>query len=217
MDPGSGFVMIAILGFIGAIVSCTARLNQTHERGWKSTLRILYSDYVFDHIATITLLSLVYAIGVGALSGASLGTFLLMIIGKSNKVELFWVGMTLLLAIPLLRISLEGYTVIYRTAQDASRFWVASYNDLIKRDPTLDKSSPWETQEERVVKNFGYSKKEIFEGIIMELKELGIDTRKISYKDSSFTRNQAIVMNNLGHQVAVFTLQSDGEWTREIN
>jgi len=216
MDPSIILSMIAMFSAVGTLASCIARFNQKYIRRWKSTIRILYSDYVFDEYATITLLSLLYALGVGGLTGAAIGSFIASLASNSGRSDFFLAGIGLLLLVPILRVTIEGYTVIYKTASVASRFFELSSTDLIQRDPTLSQYSPWETSQDRVETNFGYSKEEIFKAIMDELKELGTDTSSITYGNTSFTHNRVIVVNNHGRQVAVFTKHPNGEWSREM-
>jgi hypothetical protein len=215
MEPGIAISMIITLAAIGAFLSFIARFNQKYNRGWKSTLRILFTDYVLEDYASLTLLSLVYSLGAGGLGGASIGAFIYSIFASSDNQTIFFGGVLMLLLIPLLRISVEGYSVIYKTAQNASRFFDASTADLLKRDPSLSRVNPWTENEQRIKADFGYSKNEIFEAILEELKEIGVDISLISRRDTSFSKNRVVVTNNLGHQVAVFTRHEDGEWTRD--
>ena len=144
-----------------------------------------------------------------------MGAFIYSIFASSDNQTIFFGGVLMLLLIPLLRISVEGYSVIYKTAQNASRFFDASTADLLKRDPSLSRVNPWTENEPRIKADFGYSKNEIFEAIFEELKEIGVDMSLISRRGTSFSKNRVVVTNNLGHQVAVFTRHEDGEWTRD--
>ena len=215
MEPGFAIFMIFGLAVIGAFLSYIARYNQKYNRGWKSTLRILFTDYVLEDYATLTLLSLVYSLGAGGLGGASLGAFIYAIFARSDNATIFFGGALMLLLIPLLRIGVEGYSIIYKTAQDASRFFDTSTTDLLKRDPSLSRGNPWTKNEDRIKADFGYSRKEILEAVLEELKEIGVDISSISRHDTSFSKNRVVVVNNLGRQVAVFTRHENGEWTRD--
>ena len=137
MDPGNAISTMTALAVVGAFLSCIARFNQKRNRGWKSTLRILFTDYVLEDYATLTLLSLVYSLGAGGLGGASLGAFIYAIFATSNNTTFFCAGAILLLLVPVLRIGIEGYSVIYKTAQDGSKFFETSANDLLMHNPSL--------------------------------------------------------------------------------
>lgn len=88
-------------------------------------MHIIVNDFNFDHYATLSLLSFSYAIVQGVCFGAAAGFvvtwFVYMINGVTifgNPVPLFQ-AIACLVAILAARLTIEGYTVLYRTAQDA--------------------------------------------------------------------------------------------------
>jgi hypothetical protein len=115
-----------VLGGIGAIIAVTRRSTSRKRRGEKSLLFIIASDYSFDHYATLSILTLLYSVIQGACFGASLAFALLALLFRltgAGMAEPFLVGLGCsLLTVVVARLSIEGYTVIYRTAQDLGDF-----------------------------------------------------------------------------------------------
>jgi len=206
--------MVIAFGLIGALVAIVMRYNQKHRRGWRSTLAVLFNDFTFEEYATLNLLSLIYAILLGGLSGS--GIAFILQAPFSRFPEYLVASMICFLLIPLSRIGIEGYTVIYKTARDASAFLTLSTRRILKNEPSLQEKSAW-IKEDRIVEGrFGYEPQVIYKAIVEELTESGIDTKLLSYENTSFADNMVIVVDNSGKKIAVFTQHSDGEWTKEL-
>ena len=84
----------------------------------------MVNDFYFDNYATLSLLSFVYGVGQGALLGAALGFSFDFVILSSMDVLFIQPSFMLLgslcclILLIILRVFLESYTVLYRTAQD---------------------------------------------------------------------------------------------------
>jgi hypothetical protein len=112
---------------LGAGIALARRGSSTKKRGDKSFLSIIINDFTFDYYATLSLLSFMYAITQGACFGVSIGyTFLIganLLDGNhSLSTPLFGI-LSSLIIIVVSRLVIEGYTVVYRTAQDAGEFF----------------------------------------------------------------------------------------------
>ena len=209
-------VIIAVSSLIGAVITLALRYNQRYRRGWRSTIQVLYNDFTFEEYATLNLLSLIYAILLGFLTGAGFSFLVLSPFSTYNWSSYVLSALGCFLLIPIARVGLEGYSVIYKTAKDASGFFTLSTRRLVKEDPTLQEKSAWLKEIKSVRGRFGYEPSEIYSAILEELSELQIDTSSISYENTSFADNMVIVCNTSGTKVAIYSLHSDGEWTRQI-
>jgi hypothetical protein len=200
---------------VGAAIALVVRANQKYARRWKSSLQILYTDYTLEDYATITILSFLYAVGVGALSGASTGAILYALRADGNEEFYFLLSGLFFLGVPVLRISTEGYTVIYKTAQDASRYFRISTRKYAKEDPALKDES--ETAR-------GYSTKRTpnysngdpigdYLECLRILQEEEVDISQANEKKSFIGANTIIIRDGEGAKIAEFTKNSSGNWT----
>ncbi len=127
-DPAlmTNFAYIGILGIVGLIIALIRRNRSRRSLDGKSTLDIIYNDYNLSSYASISILSLVYAIYQGILFGAGFG-FILYAVGTifygGGIGILFNIAYSLLclLLIVLVRISIEGTALIFRVAGDITK------------------------------------------------------------------------------------------------
>ena len=118
-----------VLGTIGAAIAIIRRFFSRRKRGDKSLFYIIVSDFTFDYYASLSLLSFLYALIQGACFGLSTGFALTAIVFRSNGISLEEnptpvIGILVsLLTIFVSRLMIEGYTIIYRTAQDAGKYF----------------------------------------------------------------------------------------------
>lgn len=207
--------LIGWLGLAGAAAGFISRANQKHAKRWKSSLQVLYNDYTFEEYATITVLSLLYAIGIGALSGASAGALLCAFRQDGNSEYFFILSGLLFLGVPALRISVEGYTVIYKTAQDASNYFKVSGRIPTREDSSANSDADGNgvRSQKRTPKYQQSTWKEDFLRCIRVLEEKGIDISEID-EDSSFVgANSITVRTRDGKKIGEFTKDAQGRWS----
>jgi len=126
--------LLIICGTIGILLGLLRRRKQM-RRG-EGIIAIAANDYVFSKYATIPYLSFIYAVYQGAALGLSLGTLLLGVNGFMSNVlkasifcpveysygcdvgyEYLWIPISLIASILVVRISIEGYIVLFKVAQ----------------------------------------------------------------------------------------------------
>lgn len=114
-----------VLGVLGAVISIFRRATARKKRGDRSLVSILIGDFSFDHYATLSILSFLYAVVSGACIGTAvayaLTTLFFYVSGLSTIKSIAGILLSLLVVI-IIRLFIEGYTVIYRTAQDFGVF-----------------------------------------------------------------------------------------------
>jgi len=127
LKNASVFPLLAAL--VGALISLIRRSRLRNRTGEKRLIDILLNDYYFEHYATLSIISFVYGVAQGALIGGALGFSLVTLIGmvfvgsELVSIEYFLSGsLGCLILLFLLRVFLEGYTILYRTAQDFSSY-----------------------------------------------------------------------------------------------
>ena len=213
MIDASTTLFLAVSSIFGAIATVIARYYQKRRTGWRSTLSILYADFIFEEYATLNLLSLLYAILSGLLSGLAVA-FAFLGISSGNTFQLqnnLILSLSCFLLIILIRLSVEGYTVIYKTARDAGRYFILSSRQLISESKGLLDSQEGfiNTQEER---SSNYNKRQMFRAIKEELEGLEIDSSSVSYGNTSFEEDMVTVRDKNNEVVIVFAKNADGEW-----
>jgi hypothetical protein len=125
-----------ILGSIGAVIAATRRFLSRKRRGDRSLFYIIVSDFTFDNYATLSILSFVYALVQGSCFGLATGFTLTAVVFQMNGITSAEnpapiIGILIsLLTIFVIRLAIEGYTVVYRTAQDAGAFFRGRGRDV---------------------------------------------------------------------------------------
>jgi hypothetical protein len=118
-----------ILGIIGAVIAIIRRFLSRRRRGDRSLFYIIVSDFTFDNYATLSILSFLYAVVQGACFGLATGFTLTAVVSQMNGIGSAEnpapiIGILIsLLTIFVIRLLIEGYTIVYRTAQDAGTFF----------------------------------------------------------------------------------------------
>jgi len=116
---------ISIFSFIGLVAAWIRRSKSRKEINDKSLRSIIFNDYNLSSYASLSILSLLYAIFQGIFFGASLG-FISFALGSlfrgfdviSSNIGYFFVC---LLLIVITRILIEGTSLIFRVAEDISK------------------------------------------------------------------------------------------------
>jgi len=127
-ETKGAFPVVYVWSAIGILCSLVRRYKLRKENTDKSFLDIIANDYYFSKYATLSLLSFTYAL----VQGAGVGSALYFIfqwfkslstddLGTLTHLPLLYSVLSLL-AIVFSRIILEGYTILYRTAQDFSDY-----------------------------------------------------------------------------------------------
>lgn len=150
MDDTSKTVIVFAL--LGSLITIAFRYHQKNRRGWKSTVQVLYNDYTFEEYATLNLLSLIYAVVIGGLTGAGIGFAIRS--PFADAVSTISASAVCFLIIPIARVFTESYTIIYKTAKDASTFFAISSREILKNDPSLQEKSAWLKEETSVKRRF---------------------------------------------------------------
>jgi len=118
------FVIPIWTSLLGVLVALIRRFRLRKRRGEKPFAEIIVNDFYFDNYATLSLLSFVYGVGQGGLFGTALGFSFDFIIVSTMDIPFIQPSFMLLGALCclvlliILRVFLESYTVLYRTAQD---------------------------------------------------------------------------------------------------
>ena len=114
------------LGFFSGIYTLWRYCKKQKENPFSSIFRILKDDYVFDKYVTLKLFSIIYALGQGIGIGASIGYFadwIHSLVTNSYLKGVYFSGLIIsLLSIIFLRITLEIYSIIYKTAIEFRNF-----------------------------------------------------------------------------------------------
>jgi len=110
--------------FVGAFVSLIRRGRLRKRKGDRRFVDILVNDFYFQDYATLSIISFVYGVTQGALLGGALGCSLVSLIGAFDGTGLIptqyflFCSLGCLILLFIFRVLLEGYTILYRTAQD---------------------------------------------------------------------------------------------------
>jgi hypothetical protein len=164
---------------------------------WKATISILAADYTFENYATISVASLVYAISQGGLIGGAIG------FAGISAIESNWnylgFSLALLVLILLIRLSIEGYIALYKTARDASMFFSLSSRRMLRRDSSLQRDygrefTPFTAPAQRAL-NPKHTE-EAFEEIVRFLERNQIKARDASFVNSFIGETSAILMRD---------------------
>jgi hypothetical protein len=208
------YQLMGWMALIGAIAGLAIRANQKNARNWNSTLQILYSDYTLEDYATITVLSLMYAVGAGALSGASLGALFMATKQDGNREYFLAISGALFLIVPALRLTIEGYSVVYTTALEASRYFKVSRQSLLKEDPTLGPEARDKVKKKNVQESRGGASDWLsdFQSCLDILRKEGCDLSTVSEKSSFIGARTIILRDPSGTKVGEFDRDSAGNW-----
>ncbi len=138
---------------IGIVISFTARGNVKKRKGWKSTLSIILKDYTFEDFVYLNLLSLIFAIGQGGFIGASVGYMLLFVdnsikIGFEPNVNLLQISFICLLSVLLLRLSLEGIFIVFKSQSSAIKWFTLRSQLTLNSHPELKDDTNAEQEQE---------------------------------------------------------------------
>ena len=114
------------LGFFTGIYTLWRYCKKQKENPFSSIFRILKDDYVFDKYVTLKLFSIIYALGQGIGIGASIGYFadwIHSLVTNSYLKGVYFSGLIIsLLSIIFLRVTLEVYSIIYKSAIEFRNF-----------------------------------------------------------------------------------------------
>lgn len=130
-DVSKGVLLPSItMGITGVVISLTRRRNHRIKSGESTSLKILANDYMFTQYATLPILSIVYAFAQGACLGIAASIIYenvrIAAIKGLDGIEFASTQLTILLGalatIVLMRIIVESYVVIYKTAKDISYY-----------------------------------------------------------------------------------------------
>ena len=116
---------ISIFSLIGLVTAWIRRSKSRQEINDKSLRSIIFNDYNLSSYASLSILSLLYAIFQGIFSGASLG-FISFALGSlfrgadviASNIGYFFIC---LLLIVITRVLIEGTSLIFRVAEDISK------------------------------------------------------------------------------------------------
>ena len=191
-------------------ISLLARADIKKRKKWKSTLSILASDYTFENYATISTASLLYAILQGGLFGTSFGFVALSFIEKDWQ----YAGYSLLclLMIVNVRLIIEGYIALYKTARDASMYFTLSSRQMLLQNPLLQDSYGEDFNPILNTKpSRGSSSKSrgLFDLILISLEENNIDATNASFEQSYLGKNSATLFNNDGTILAEIEIDTN--------
>ena len=210
MNPQDRLYVIAIPLAIGIIVSLLARASTKRRMQWKTTASIVMSDYTFENYATISVASFVYAILQGGLTGAAIGS--IAIAGIDRDWHFVGVAVLLLAGILLVRLSIEGYIALYKTARDASMFFTLSSRQILKRDSTLQVDYGKEfipfNATARKIQN-PKNAKEVFSEIMQLLQRNGIQANDASLEKSYISETFAIISREDGSDIVEIRIDSE--------
>ncbi len=121
--PYTNFFYAFIFQLIGIFVALSRRNKSRKLIKDKSFKDIILNDYSLSYYASLSILSISYAIIQGALVGASFG-FIFLAVGHLNTKALFtnigyWAACWLLVC--LSRVAIEAVSLVFRVAQDFSK------------------------------------------------------------------------------------------------
>jgi hypothetical protein len=201
---------IATLAIVGIVISLIARANVKSRKRWKSTISIIGADYTFENYATISAASFIYAILQGGLAGTSVACAALVFIESEWLYALY--SLAALLLIFLARLAIEGYVALYKTARDASMFFVLSSQKIISENKHIQEAYKddfnslkrhYEPQ-----KSSPTPKKDIDE-VISLLKSNDFETTGFSYGQSHVSRTAATIARDDGSLIAEVTFEPE--------
>jgi len=125
IDLNTNPYYISIFSLIGLVIAWRRRSKSRIEIKDKSLRSIIFNDYNFSSYASLSILSLLYAILQGIFSGACLGfiSFALGSLFRGGDVIASNVGYCLscLFLIVITRVLIEGTSLIFRVAEDISK------------------------------------------------------------------------------------------------
>ena len=124
-DMNTNPYYIGIFSLIGLVAAWIRRNKSRKEINDKSLRSIIFNDYNLSSYASLSILSLLYTIFQGIFSGAGLG-FISFAIGslfRGTDVIASNIGYFLicLLLIVIIRVLIEGTSLLFRVAQDISK------------------------------------------------------------------------------------------------
>ncbi len=114
---------VCLLAISGLIFACLRRNKCQEKIDDKPLLTILSSDYTLSSSASLSLLSLFYAIVQGLLGGAAISFILQAIgsIGRNGSLFDLVFALVALLVLIIIRIIVEGISTFFRLSQDISK------------------------------------------------------------------------------------------------
>ena len=120
------------LGFFTGIYTLWRFCKKQKENPFSSIFKILKDDYLFDKYVTLKIFSIIYALGQGIGIGASIGYFadwIHSLVTDSYLKGTYFSGLIIsLLSIIFLRITLEIYSIIYKSAIEFRNFVKSNEN-----------------------------------------------------------------------------------------
>ncbi len=124
-DMNTNPYYISIFSLIGLVTAWRRRSQSRKEINDKSLRSIIFNDYNLSSYASLSILSLLYAIFQGIFSGAGLGfiSFALGSLLRGADVIVSNIGYFLicLFLIVITRVLIEGTSLIFRVAEDISK------------------------------------------------------------------------------------------------
>jgi len=114
------------LGFLIGVYTLWRYCKKQKENPFSSIFRILKDDYTFDNYITLKIFSIIYSLGQGIGIGASIGYFadwIHSLITNSYLKSAYFSGLVIsLISIIFLRVTLEIYSIIYKSAIEFRNF-----------------------------------------------------------------------------------------------
>ena len=130
-DLGTNPYFISIFSIVGIIIAWRGRSKSRKKNNDKSLRSIIFNDYNLYSYASLSILSLVYTIILGAFSGAGLG-FINLAIGQfimsnwtyvnSDPFALLLYSLNCLFVILITRVLIEVVSLLFRVAEDISKY-----------------------------------------------------------------------------------------------
>jgi len=214
LQMGDALQLIGWFGLAGGAIGLIAKATHDYDLGWKSALLALFTDYNLKEHAAITIIGFLYAIGIGLLGGSAAGAILSAFQQDGNSEFYLILSGLLILGVPILRISVEGYTVIYQTAQDARMYFRLSSHRLTNGEPALqDEPRNVSSQSSETAPHYQRRDSNAeFWTCIRILRDNGHDISNVDQASSFIGANTIIVRSKNGKKIGEFTMNKMGRW-----
>lgn len=224
--------IVVICVALGIFATVVARGQQRLSRGFRSTWSILLSDFTFDRYATLSLISLFYAVITGALIGLFVSLLAIYFISDGRELNYLLYSVGSLLLIPIVRLSVEQIVLLFKTGDSISSYLddLQSRNSQSKRSyAALSKkheSEPFKVSESVGVSPINYqyiefdsriSDDELLRIIVDNIGN-SVDMRNLMINQSCIDRGNTLieVVSATGDLVATYTKLVDGRWKRKL-
>lgn len=111
--------LILYPGIAGLLIAIAARQYALYDSGSRNLFSIVYRDPLFNQYATISLLSILYSVYLGASTGVSVGLILVFFKndGQGEAGPYAFYAFLLLLSIVLVRVSIENVVLLFKVGE----------------------------------------------------------------------------------------------------